>query len=171
MGEWADGLPVDDVLRVAVADGVQDLFHDVGCVLFAEELFLADFVEEFAARAESGVRGRGVLSDDEEVALVLVELVEPQDIGVVHLAEDLDLVHELLALVLLDETLEDDLHGPLRLGDAVLALAHFPVGPWLSRGYPTLAQTRAYPVVVLDLPVLLQNEVLTRYLHLFNYAH
>ena len=74
---------MDDIPRVAVIDCGENLLDDVGCVPLAKVLLLGDALEEFAAIAE--------LSDQEVALMVLEELVEFEDIGVVQLLQNTDL--------------------------------------------------------------------------------
>ena len=118
------------------------MLHDLGCVLLCEALDLGDFVEEFSSL--------NVLCDEVKVAFVLVELEEPDDVGVVQLLQDLDLVCEALQVLLGDVLLPDDLHrSDLAVGLQLDLLD-------LAEG--ALADLLKNPVLGLDLALLLMDE-------------
>ena len=62
------------------------------------------------------------------------ELVELEDVGVIHLPENGDLVEQLLLLLIFQILLVDDLDCSERLGVSVLTLPDFTISPyrWLA---------------------------------------
>lgn len=66
---------MDDLVAVAVENSRKDLPEGLCSLLFAEALLLEDLVKELSSCAE--------LSDDVEEALLLVELKDLDDVGVV----------------------------------------------------------------------------------------
>lgn len=100
-----------DVSRMAVVDSAEDLFDDVGRVALAECVLLGYAFEEFAAIAQpkkiqkmvtsvAALLQSGYLLCDQEVALVVLEeLVELQDVRMIHLLEDRNFALKLVLLV------------------------------------------------------------------------
>lgn len=104
---------VDNVAAVAVVDGGEHLLDDVRGVLLAEVLLLRYAVEELAAIAKPRPNGIKLwkrapirplsvhlLCNEEVPLVVLEELVQLQDVWVVHLLQDADLGEEALLLLL-----------------------------------------------------------------------
>lgn len=64
-----------NILRVAVIDGLQYLFEYSCCVLFLEEFFLYDLVEEFTSATD--------FCDKINIFLVFEELIQLDDVRVI----------------------------------------------------------------------------------------
>ena len=105
---------------MTVVNSPEYLNHGVCCLLLWEELSLKDLFKEFSTRTE--------IRNDVEVLLVLVELIDANDVGVVELLEDFHLLGETLPLLLRSPPLRDDLYSPDCLRCAVDSLTYLPIG-------------------------------------------
>lgn len=85
------------LLRVAVVQSQNDLLEDQAGFFLWEEPLLDDLVEELASRAEPE-SVIDILGHHVDVSGVLEGLIELDDVGVVHLLQDLDLVEELVVV-------------------------------------------------------------------------
>mmetsp|Transcript_15034 Transcript_15034/g.41624 ORF Transcript_15034/g.41624 Transcript_15034/m.41624 type:complete len:252 (+) Transcript_15034:862-1617(+) len=99
-------VPVHDPLAVDVIHGQEHLVGGPCGVLLGEHLPLRHAVEELAALH--------ALHDKAQLALVLIHVHEPHDVGVVHAQEDLCLRHQLLLLLFADPMELKVLHGESR---------------------------------------------------------
>ena len=72
-----------NIAAVAVGDCLQNLLSHNTRFVFSEYASRRDLLEQLAAVAQ--------LSDEEDVALILVDLVEPNDVGMVEVLQDVDL--------------------------------------------------------------------------------
>jgi hypothetical protein len=130
-------VPVHDVLGVDVGQRFQDLLGDLAC-LRNRYLALGDALEEFAALAQ--------LHYEHIVVLVVVDLVELGDVGVVQRLQDLDLVEEALVLLRVHVRLLDLLG---RADDARVLPAHL-----VDAAEPAAAQLAPHLVVVQETALL-----------------
>lgn len=103
------------VLLVAVGHSREDLLHDDSSVPLAVVRSLDDLVKQLAACAQ--------LCYNEVAFLVLVGLEDLDDVGVVHLLQNLDFSLELGLFLLGDAILLDDLYGALLSGSLVGAFS------------------------------------------------
>jgi hypothetical protein len=137
---------VDDAFLVAVVDRRQDLAHVLCCLFLGERVELLYFVEELSSRA--------VLLDEVVVFVVLVELDEFDDVGMVETLEDAHLGQQFLSGLLLHGRLLDHLHGADDLGLLVRDETHLAVR--------TLAQHLPHLVVVRERSFFRLDELLGR---------
>mmetsp|Transcript_24368 Transcript_24368/g.82161 ORF Transcript_24368/g.82161 Transcript_24368/m.82161 type:complete len:514 (+) Transcript_24368:1409-2950(+) len=110
---------VANAVAVAVRHRLQDLLHDARRVVLAvvalfRSRLLDDGVKELAAAAE--------LRHDEDVVRVLKDVVDSDDVRVLHRLEDVDLARKRLGVG--DALLRNRLAGADFLGRSVRALAH-----------------------------------------------
>ena len=105
----------EDVLRfqvamrhvppMAVGDGLKDLLGNDGRFVLGEDSARSDLLKEFTTVTE--------LCHQEDIALVLVDLVESHDVGMVQVGEDVNLVLQANALWLVQGQLVDHFDGAL----------------------------------------------------------
>ena len=105
-------IPVGNFEFVAVIDRVQDLPEHFGCVVFVEELFLNNLVEQLTSRTHLG--------DEVNIGFVLEIFIELDDTWMVQLLENLDFLLE--PLPVLDLLAIDDLDRPVLVGALVRGL-------------------------------------------------
>jgi len=109
-------IAMNDVVTVAVVDRRKHLFDNVRCVLLAKLLLLRDALKKFATVAQSAQRDLvrdnllidRLLSHKKVALCVLEELVELQNVWVVHLLQDADLAKKFLVVVLFEVLFVDD---------------------------------------------------------------
>lgn len=77
-----------DALGMQVVDSVEDLLQELGGLLLRQGLFLSQEVEELAPGHQ--------LQDENDVSLVLEDVVQRDDVGVLDLPQDVHLALDLL---------------------------------------------------------------------------